>query len=150
MVKLPLTLVNTIPLAAPLLETLVKDTVSGVVELDRVIWTAIPVVVVIAPLVIVMVLLLSVASKPRWPESGVMVSAPKVIVPVLVSRLIPVVPDPVTLVVAKLKAALEVLTLSPMPVGFVMVVEPLDILPPTLVKVMPVKELLVDEMLVNA
>src|SRR5260370_1297416 len=79
-----------------------------------------------------------------------MVSAPNVIVPVLVSRLIPVPPDAVELVVPKLSAALDVLTLMPMPVGFVMVVEPLDILPATVVKVMPVVELLVEEMLVKA
>lgn len=79
-----------------------------------------------------------------------MVSAAKVIVPVLVSRLIPVPPDPVELVAAKLKFALEVLMLRPMPVGFVMVVEPLDILPATLVKLIPVVELFVDDMLPKA
>src|SRR5713226_7164603 len=79
-----------------------------------------------------------------------MVSPAKVIVPVLVVRLTPVPPDPVELVVAKSKAALDVSTLMPMPVGFVTVVEPLDILPAMPVKLMPVVLLLVDEMLVKA
>jgi len=50
---------------APLLETLVSVTAKGVVLEERVISTAVPVVVVIAPLVTVIVLVLSVASNPR-------------------------------------------------------------------------------------
>jgi hypothetical protein len=79
--------------------------------------------------------------------SGVTVNAPKVIVPVFVRRLIPVPPDPVELVVPKLKAALDVPTLIPMPVGFVMVVLPLTVkLPSTLAKVIPVEALLTEFM----
>jgi hypothetical protein len=53
------------PFGAPLLETLVSVTAKGVVLEERVISTAVPVVVVIAPLVTVIVLVLSVASNPR-------------------------------------------------------------------------------------
>jgi len=46
-------------------ETLVNEIASGVVPLARVISTAIAPLVVIAPLVEVIVLVLSVASRPR-------------------------------------------------------------------------------------
>src|SRR5687768_3364386 len=66
MVKLPLVLLRKIPFGgAVLADTLVSDTAKGVVPLDRVISTAVAPLVLIAPLVEVMVLLLSVASKPR-------------------------------------------------------------------------------------
>ena len=103
-VKLPLTLVSLIPLAALLLaDTLVSDTASGVAPLALVISTAVLPLVVMVPVGTVVVLVLSVASNPFWFASGVIVSAPNVIVPVLVSRLIPAPPDPVELVAAKLK-----------------------------------------------
>ena len=70
---------------------------------------------------------------------------PNVIAPVFVVRLTPVPPDPVTEVLAKLKAALEVFTLMPMPVEFVIVVEPVVKLPATLVRLIPVVALFVDE-----
>ena len=54
-VKLPLVLRSLMPLGAPLAETLVSEITSGVVLDARVISTAVPVVVVIAPLVAVMV-----------------------------------------------------------------------------------------------
>lgn len=90
---------------------------------------------------------MSVASKPRWFASGVMVRAPKVIAPVFVVRLIPVLPEPVTDVAAKFSAELPPLTLMPMPVEFVTVVEPVLKLPPTLLRLIPVVALFVDEML---
>lgn len=90
---------------------------------------------------------MSVASNPRWFASGVIVRAPKVIAPVFVVRLIPVLPDPVTDVAAKLSAALEAFTLIPMPVEFVTVVEPVVKLPPTPLRLIPVVALFVDEML---
>src|SRR5689334_7227133 len=147
MVKLPFVLVRTIPPVPPLAETLVSETVSGVVLLPRVISTATAPVVVTEPLGIVMFAVLSVASKPRWFASGVMVRAPKVAVPVFVVRLIPVPPEPVTDVAAKLKLAAEPLTLIPMPVEFVTVVEPVVKLPPTPLRLIPVVALFVEEML---
>ena len=93
--------------------------------------------------------MLSVASKPRWFASGVMVSAPNVIAPVFVVRLIPVPPDPVTEVAAKLNERVEPLTLMPMPVGFVTVVEPVVKLPPTVARLRPVVALFVEERLPN-
>ena len=69
--------------------------------------------------------------------------------PVFVVRLTPVPPDAVADTFPKLNAALEVLTLIPMPVGLVIVVPPTLKLPPTLVKLMPVVALFVDEMLKN-
>ena len=74
---------------------------------------------------------------------------PNVSVPVLVVRLTPVPPDPVTDVFAKLSVALEVLTEMPMPVAFVMVVEPVLKLPPTVVRLIPVVALLVELMAVK-
>ena len=47
------------------------------------------------------------------------------IAPVLVVRLIPVLPDPVDEVFAKPRTALDVFTLMPIPVELVIVVEPL-------------------------
>ncbi len=71
------------PVAVPPLEdTLVKVTLNGVVLLLRVISTAVALGALIVPLVVVMVLLLSVATNPVWPESGEMSREPKVIVPV--------------------------------------------------------------------
>ena len=65
------------------------------------------------------------------------------IAPVFVVRLIAVPPEPVTDVLAKLNAPLEVFTLMPIPVGLVMVVEPLVKIPATLVKIaLPVVALL--------
>ena len=92
---------------------------------------------------------MSVASKPRWFASGVSVSAPKVTAPVFVVRLIPVPPEPVTDVAAKLSARLEVFTLIPMPVGFVIVVDPVVKLPATVVRLRPVVALFVEERLPN-
>jgi hypothetical protein len=63
-VKLPLVLVKTMPLAPPLAETLVSETASGVVLLARVISTATAPLLLIVPLVVVIVLVLFVASKP--------------------------------------------------------------------------------------
>jgi hypothetical protein len=57
---------------------------------------------------------------------------------VFVVRLTPVPPDPVTDVLAKPNVPLEVFTLMPMPVEFEIVVEPLDRIPPTVVRLMPV------------
>ena len=68
-------------------------------------------------------------------------------VPVLVSRLTPVPPETVEVVLPKLSVALDVPTLMPMPVGFVIVVVGVVRLPATLVRLMPVVPLLVDEML---
>ena len=78
-----------------------------------------------------------------------MLSKPKVIVPVLVVRLTPVPPELLAFVLPKLSEPLEVLTVNPIPVGFVMVVEGLVKLPATLVRLMPVVALLVEEMLTN-
>lgn len=90
------------------------------------------------------------ASNPAWFVLEI-VNVEKVKAPVLVVRLTAVLPELVTLVVLlKLKAALDVFTLMPMPVDVAIVVEPLDIAPATLVKLMPVAELPVDEMLVKA
>jgi len=63
-VKLPLVFVSRMPLLPPLADTLVSVTTSGVVLLDRVISTAIAPLVLIAPLVVVIVVVLSVANKP--------------------------------------------------------------------------------------
>src|ERR1051325_1557997 len=109
MVKLPEVLDSMIPLVPPLAETVVSETFRGVVlGAPRVISTAVDPApeVVIVPLGIVMVPLLSVASRPRLVASGVMVRAPKVIAPLFVVRLIAVSPDPVTDVAAKLNVAL--------------------------------------------
>jgi hypothetical protein len=76
-----------------------------------------------------------------------MVSEPKVMAPVLVRRLTPVLPDSVTEVLPKLRAPLDVLTLMPMPLGAVIVVDGEVRLPPTLVRLMPVVALVADEML---
>ena len=74
---------------------------------------------------------------------------PNVIVPVLVSRLTPVPPEPDEVVSPKLSAALEVLTLIPIPVGLLMAVAAVARLPATLVRLMPVVLLLVDTMKPN-
>jgi len=148
-VKLPEVLDSMIPRDPPLAETVVSDTASGVVRLARVISTAVAPEVLMVPLVVVIVCVLSVASRPRCDASGVIVREPKVIAPVFVVRLTPVPPEPVTEVLAKPSVALEVFALMPMPVGFVIVVEPVLKLPPTLVKLIPVVALFVDEMLRN-
>jgi len=145
-VKLPEVLDRRIPFEPPVAATLVSPMTNGVVPTPRVISTAVAPLVVIAPLVDVRVIELSVASRPRWPGSGVTLRAPKVIAPVLVVRLTPVPPDSVELVLPKLRVALEVFTLKPIPTGFVMVVAGLVRLPPTLVRLMPVVVLAVDEM----
>src|SRR5882672_2881641 len=131
-VKLPFVFESKIPFEPPFAETLVSETTSGVVPLLRVISTAVAPLVVIAPLVEVMVKVFSVASSPRWPGFGVMLRAPKVIAPVLVVRLIPVLPDRVDDVLPKLSVALEVFTLKPIPTGLMMVVEGFVRLPATL------------------
>ena len=74
---------------------------------------------------------------------------PNVIAPVFVVRLTPVPPDPVTEVLAKLRVALDVLTPMPIPVGLVIVVEPDVKLPATVVRLIPVVALFVDEILPN-
>ena len=149
MVKLPEVPDSMIPLGPPLAETVVNETVSGVVPAARVISTAVDPApeVVIVPLGMVMFWVLSVASRPRSVASGVIVRAPKVIAPVFVVRLIPVSPDPVTEVAAKLNSAAPPLTLMPMPVEFVTVVEPVVKLPAMPLRLIPVVALLVDEML---
>jgi len=155
MVKLPEVLDSMIPLVPPLAETVVSETVSGVVPPPaRVISTAVDPApdVVIVPLGIVMFPLLSVASRPRSVASGVMVRAPKVNRALFDVKLIPVSPDPVTDVTANANGAsvpAEPLTLIPMPVELVTVVEPvLKVLPATRPdRKIPVVALLVDEML---
>src|SRR5436190_5560645 len=76
-----------------------------------------------------------------------MFSDPKVIVPVLVVRLTPVLPEPLAFVLPKLSEPLDVLTEMPVPVGFVIVVVGLVRFPATLVRLMPVVVLFVDEIL---
>ena len=150
-VKLPEVFDSMMPLVPPVAETEVSETASGVVLLARVISTAVdpgPEVLTV-PLGIVIVWVLSVASRPRWFASGVMVRAPNVIAPVLVVRLIPVPPEPVTDVAAKLSVALELLALMPMPVEFVIVVEPVVKLPLTVARLRPVVALLFEERLPN-
>ena len=93
--------------------------------------------------------MLSVASRPRWFASGVTVRAPKVIAPVFVVRLIAVPPEPVTDVAAKPSVRLDVLTLMPIPVEFVTVVEPVVKLPATVVRLSPVVALFVEDRLPN-
>lgn len=146
-VKLPVVLVRTIPFGPPLVETLVSDTVNDVVPPARVISTAAAPVVVTVPLGMVMLGVLLVACKPRWFPSGVMVRAPKVAAPVFPLSTIPVPPDPVTDVAAKLSVAPEETTFMPIPVEFVTVVEPVVKEPPTLVRLIPVVALSVEEML---
>ena len=77
------------------------------------------------------------------------VRAPNVVAPLFVVKLIPVPPEPVTDVAAKLNARLELLTLMPMPVGFVIVVEPVVKVPPTPLKLRPVVALFVEDRLPN-
>ena len=100
-VKLPDVLDRTRPFAPPLAETLVSETARGVVPLLRVIWTAGPVAPeLMAPLVIVIVPELSVATNPLLFEVVLVTfSAANVIVPVFVVRLTPVPPELVMLVV---------------------------------------------------
>src|SRR6266852_293214 len=99
-VKLPLVLLRLIPVAPPLADTLVSEIASGVVLLLRVILTAVVVPELIAPLVVVMVLVFSVAFKPVWFEVVLlMFSVAKLIVPALLVRLAPLLPELVTLVV---------------------------------------------------
>ena len=72
---------------------------------------------------------------------------PKVIGPVLVVKLTPVLVELVTDVLAKLNAPLEVFTLMPIPVGLEIVVEPVVKVPAIDVKLIAFPALLVDEML---
>jgi hypothetical protein len=137
------------PFAAPLLETLVSTIAKGVVLEARVISTAVPVVVLMAPLVVVIVWVLSVASKPLWPASGEISRSANVIAPVFVVKLTPVPPDAVAETFPKFNAPLEVLTLIPIPVGLVIVVVPTLKLPATLVKLIPVVALFVEAILRN-
>src|SRR5262245_4113169 len=104
-VKLPEVFVRMIPLVAPLLETLVKEIASGVVLDARVICTAMPVVVVMSPLEALIVLVLSVASRPLWPASGLMLREPNVAGPLLLVRLTPVPPEALALVLPKFNEA---------------------------------------------
>ena len=63
------------------------------------------------------------------------------------SRLTPVPPEPLEVVLPKLRVALDVPTLTPMPVGLVIVVVGVVRLPATPLRVTPVVALLVDEIL---
>ena len=122
--------------APPVVLTVVNWILSGVRALADApsISTAISFVVVIVPEAIVIkpaavVPSVSVAKRPRSPESGVIVSEPKVVAPALLVRKMPVpmsspfaLPDPVTLVLAKLTAAVELFTVIPVPVEFATVV----------------------------
>ena len=150
-VKLPEVPDSMMPLGPPLAETVVSETVSGVVPLARVISTAVDPApeVLMVPLGMVIFPVFSVASKPRLVASGVMVRAPKVSEALFVVRLIPVSPDPVTDVAAKLSVPAEPFTLMPMPVEFVTVVEPVvKVLPATRpLRLIPVVALFVEEML---
>src|SRR5262249_13913880 len=122
-VKLPEVLDRTMPSAPPFAETLVSETARGVVPLLRVIWTAGPVAPeLMAPLVVVIVPELSVETNPLlFDVVLVTLSAAKVIVPVLVVRLTPVLPE------------------------LVMVVEPVtEKLPALVSRVIPVVELFVE------
>ena len=74
-----------------------------------------------------------------------MFSEPKLIAPVLEFRLTPEPPDPFELELPKLNAALELLTLSPTPLEFEMLVIGEVREPATFVKVMPVVALSVVE-----
>src|SRR5262249_16363811 len=82
-----------------------------------------------------------------------MLRALKVIVPVLPTPLppkpAPVPPELFAVVLPKLSEALLLVALIPMPVGFVIVVVPIERLPATVVRVMPVVPLLVDDTLVS-
>ena len=69
------------------------------------------------------------------------------IAPVLDVRLTPVLPDPVELVLPKFKAALELLTLSPAPVEFVMVIVGEVRKPSAFAKLIPVVALSLEEIL---
>src|SRR5262249_12368292 len=91
-VKLPDVLDRTRPFAPPLAETLVSETARGVVPLLRVIWTAGPVAPeLMAPLVIVIVPELSVATNPLLFEVVLVTfMAATWLVPVLVVGLTPV------------------------------------------------------------
>src|SRR5262249_22270558 len=82
-----------------------------------------------------------------------MLRALKVIVPVLPTPLppktAPVPPELFAVVLPKLSEALLLVALIPMPVGFVIVVVPIERLPATVVRVIPVVLLLVEEALVR-
>src|SRR5687767_9687539 len=147
-VKLPDVFERKIPLGAPPpAATLAKDTTSGVSPPARLTSTAVAPLVDTAPPVEVMVIVLSVASNPRCPPSGEIFREPKVIAPVLDVRLTPVLPDPVELVLPKFNAALELSTLSPTPVEFVIVVVAEVRKPWAFAKPMPVVALSVEEIL---
>ena len=66
-----------------------------------------------------------------------------------VVRLTPVPPEPVTELLAKFSERLDVFTLIPVPVEFVIVVEPVVKPPATVVRLIPVVALFVEEMLPN-
>src|ERR1051325_2468302 len=113
---------------------------SGVLlpVLVPVMLTAVALVVVIVPEVEVIAPVFCVALRPAWPESGVTESEPKGIAPELPvpapPRLMPVEPEPLTVVEPKLKVALELATTMPMPVGFCMFVVPKVSEPVTVLK----------------
>src|ERR1041384_1291307 len=105
----------------PFDETLVKVMFSGVVPLDLLMLTAVAVPVLIAPLVVVMVPLLSVATKPLvFAVLLVMLSAAKVIVPVLFVRVTALPAELVTLVAPVTdKLPARSFTVRPVPALFV-------------------------------
>src|SRR5258708_3215187 len=146
--KLPLVLLRDIPsFVPPEDETLVSEIASGVVALLRVILTAAPLPELIAPLVVVMVLVFSVAFKPVWFEVVLlMFSAAKLIVPALLVRLTPLLPELVTLVVpAKLNVAPLLPRLIPELVEVLTVVVPVtNMLPAAEFTVIPALVLLVE------
>src|SRR6185503_16054133 len=78
-----------------------------------------------------------------------MFNEPNVIVPVLVVRLTPVAPEPLGFVLTKLSDPLDVLTVIALPVGLVIVVVGLVRFSATLLRLMPVSVLFVDEILPN-
>src|SRR5262245_52077304 len=119
----------------PLEEMLVNVRFSGVVPAVRFMSTAVAVVELMVPLVVVMVLVLSIACSPAMPASGEISREPKVIVPVLPVPAPPkttaVLPEAFAAVFPKLSAAPDEATLRPLPVGFVIVVVGLVKLPAT-------------------
>ena len=69
--------------------------------------------------------------------------------PLLFSRLTPVPPEPLDVVLPKLSVALDEPTLTPIPVGSVTVVVGVVRVPATLLRLTPVLPLVADEMLPN-
>src|ERR1043165_2328921 len=76
-----------------------------------------------------------------------MLNEPNVVAPVLFVRFTPVLPELLAFVLPKFNEAFELLTVKPLPVGFVIVVVGLVKVPATLVRLIPVVALFVDEML---